>query len=165
MQSKLLAAAVFFGLVLVAISVYLGLVYGQPGLEPDPRAMTGSPTAVQAETLTQRSTLERAREQARRSMQDNLQPYMLEHCWNKLRAIEPEPSTSTYHLQLAFAKDGRETGRAISQVRETPSRYDVAECLRTLPLGLSIDPLPQFLAFEFELHFGEDSLAINNLMP
>jgi len=165
MQSKALSAAVFFGLVLVAFAVYFGLVNSQRSFEMDPRAMTGSSTPAQEEMQTQTTTVEKAREQARQSLQDKLQPDMLELCWNKLRAIEPEPRTSTYHVQLAFSKEGLETGRAISQVREKPSRYDVAECLRTLPLGLSIDPLPQFLAFEFELQFGEGEVAIENLIP
>lgn len=164
MQSRELAAAVFSGLVLVAIAVYFGLANGQLSSEPDAEAMVGSSTLVQEQILNHGITGQ-AREQARRSLQDDLQRDMLELCWSKLQAIEPEPSTSVYQIQLAFSEAGREMGRSISQVREKPSRYDVAECLRTLPLGLTVDPLPQPLTFEFELHFGEGGLVLENSNP
>ena len=74
-------------------------------------------------------------------------------CWAPMVAKAPEPATSKYSLQIAFDADGKEVGRGVSELRGTPSRADVADCLRSEKLGLSIPAPGAPITVEVELAF------------
>jgi hypothetical protein len=161
-EGRVIAWAVFSGFALVAIAIYLGLTHDRRGSEngvDDHRqhTMPAHQAAHQDE-----ASVAQAREQARMALQAHVDRDMLSPCWERLLAQEAGPVTSIYRIQLAFATDGREVGRAISEVREHPSRYDVVQCLRGFPPGLSIAPLSRPLTLEFELHFGEGALVLDS---
>jgi hypothetical protein len=54
---------------------------------------------------------------------------------------EPLPAKAKYSVQLNFDAQGKEVTRGISEVGRAESRPDVAQCLRTLPMGISV-PAP-----------------------
>ena len=67
--------------------------------------------------------------------------HMIESCWRPALAKSPKPATSFFVVNFTFAGDGLEIARGISEVRDQPSRPDVAACLRQQPIGLRI-PAP-----------------------
>ena len=78
---------------------------------------------------------------------------MIERCWQPAVAKVPTPATSRYTMDSLFTAEGVEVSRGISEVREVPSRMDVAGCLRSLPLDLRIPPPGGKVRLEFVLEF------------
>jgi len=142
--------AILAGSALIAVAVYLGLSGRGDGREtttpeasapapgnaeparsrrpPDDRPVVRKASQAEIEDLT-REAFERAR------------PLMLERCWNPTVTANPEPATSKYSVDVTFdGTTGRAIALGISELRGEPSRPDVAQCLRELPMDQAIDP-------------------------
>lgn len=74
-------------------------------------------------------------------------------CWAPTLAAAPEPARSTYSVQITFDADGREIARGVSELRDTDSRSDVANCLGRSDLTLQIPPPGQIVSVVVPLHF------------
>jgi hypothetical protein len=62
-------------------------------------------------------------------------------CWDPVVKEKPEPKTSKFVLNMTFdGATGKEISRGVNELRKE-SRSDVAQCLRTLPMGLVIEPV------------------------
>lgn len=69
-----------------------------------------------------------------------MKPTFLKTCWEPAVKQAPEPAKAKYNFNMTFdGKTGKELSRGISELREM-SRGDVGQCLRRLPLSLSVDP-------------------------
>jgi hypothetical protein len=73
-------------------------------------------------------------------------------CWQPLVARAAEPATAAYTFDVTFDAGGNEIGRGISE-RRGASRPDVAQCLRELPIGLTVPPPGAPVQLELELRF------------
>jgi len=78
---------------------------------------------------------------------------MIETCWGPALARSAKPATSRYQVNFTFAGDGLEIARGISEVRDQPSRPDVAGCLRQQQIGLRIPAPGGAVQFELPLAF------------
>ncbi len=62
-------------------------------------------------------------------------------CWDPAAKQAPEPSTSKFVFNVTFdGATGKEISRGVNELRNE-SRSDVAQCLRTLPIGVVIEPV------------------------
>ncbi|HZF56129.1 MAG TPA: hypothetical protein VE093_46260 [Polyangiaceae bacterium] len=62
-------------------------------------------------------------------------------CWDPAVKQAPEPPTSKFVFNVTFdGATGKEISRGINELRNE-SRSDVAQCLRTLPIGVVIEPV------------------------
>ena len=111
-----IALAIVAGCALIAIALYLGLTRGPPPIPPSslPRSAAPDADTLRALTLQAAGQLEKQRAP------------MTGACWSGPR------DPARYDVQLAFDATGREIGRSILELRDQPSRSDVAACLRAL---------------------------------
>ena len=150
--------SILVGSALVAISLYLGLSHtvaerrdggdaaaAATAGDPVPRAAPGDrsvagpsrPGEPQIGFQVGRAEIEAQAKQAL----EKARPLMLERCWKPAIAASPEPGTSEYLYDVTFdGTTGKAIGRGISEQRDKPSRPDVAQCLRGLPMDYEIAP-------------------------
>ena len=149
--TRLIPTAILLGLTLVAIAIYFGLrSFG-----------TAAPERFQLETLGVSATVTVDHREVSRAAQIAFEAYrletLLEQCWEPLVAAEPEPGYSVYRVHMAFDAQGNEVVRGISELRDHPSRFDVADCLRQTPPHLKLSPIGQAQNIEFDVAFGHPS--------
>jgi hypothetical protein len=93
---------------------------GMPGVSPEIRAKVEASAAKAFEA-------ERAK--------------FKETCWDPVVKEKPEPKTSKFVFNVTFdGATGKELSRGVNELRKE-SRSDVAQCLRTLPMGVVIEPV------------------------
>lgn len=65
-----------------------------------------------------------------------------ETCWDPVVKAAPEGGkTSKFVFNITFdGATGKEISRGVNEIRNE-SRSDVAQCLRTLPMGVTIEPV------------------------
>ena len=91
--------------------------------------MPAAPPEVQAKVLAQATKAVEA-----------MKPTFLKTCWEPAVKLAPEPAKAKYVFNMTFdGRTGKELSRGISESREMV-RSDVGQCLRGLPLSLSVDP-------------------------
>lgn len=129
MGARWIAAAIFGGCVVIAVALYLALRPPAP-VRPPPRPVPAMPVVRSEREVTSDVTA---------ALVANL-PAWRAACWDPAIAITPEPATSRYTFDLTIGPDGREVARGISELRDEPSRADVARCLRALPDRLQVRP-------------------------
>ncbi len=112
---------------MTALGLYFGLQRGQPSAAPPVPLPPPTVPAAQVQ-----NALRAAFEKERRER-------FIPLCWEPAFRAEPAPAISRYTIQFAFNADGVEIGRAISELKNQPSRVDVATCLRQQPIGLKLD--------------------------
>ncbi|GMV44597.1 MAG: hypothetical protein AMXMBFR64_63130 [Myxococcales bacterium] len=78
---------------------------------------------------------------------------MVPRCWVPSLAAAPEPARSTYSVQITFDAEGREIARGVSELRDTDSRSDVANCIGRSVLTLRVPPPGQTVSVVVPLHF------------
>lgn len=74
-------------------------------------------------------------------------------CWESALKTKAEPKTSTYRLNLALTPEGKLVGIGWSEVREAPSRPDVAQCLRQERFTFSVSPPGSSLSLDIPVEF------------
>jgi hypothetical protein len=77
--------------------------------------------------------------QATKALEEQ-RPTFLKTCWEPAVKANPTPAKSKYTFNMTFdGATGKELSRGISETRGE-SRGDVGQCLRGLPIGLTIEP-------------------------
>lgn len=115
---------------------------GAGGATASPTATAAAPssTAVAAPSSTATEaasppTVKQLRQHAQRALEAE-KPRFVERCWTPSAG---GPDQIKLVFELLFDPEGREIGRGVTEVRDM-ARPDVADCVRGLPLGLTIPP-------------------------
>jgi len=127
MGARWIAAAIFGGCVVIAVALFLALRV-PPAPAPPKRPVPSRPVVRSETEVTGDVTAALAAQL----------PALRAACWDPAIAVTPEPATSRYTFDLTVGPDGREVARGISEIRDEPSRADVARCLRELPGRLQV---------------------------
>lgn len=162
-KEHLVPAAILAGFAMVAIAVYFGLK-GAPArppvqvaspaptsaaLEPPPR-----PAALPLGPPEPPSALREAVEaDAKKAVAAERSATFVTRCWAPAIAAKPQPAASRYSLQMTFDATGKEIARGLSEIRGVDSRPDVAQCLRGLPIGLTVPARGATVQVTLELSF------------
>lgn len=163
MNSRLLIpASILLGSIILAIGLYLGLsqrpivldreLPSQPSSELATLGPAVEPTAPTPTTPSPK-VYEIAGKQIELAINRAKTDLFVPKCWKPIVEAQPEPATSHYTINLTFNADGVEIARGISEIRDTDSRPDVANCLRMLPIGLTIPPPHTPVAMTLALDF------------
>lgn len=146
------AIAIVIAGALVGLGLYLGLRARAPVAAPRP-GPAAEAAPVPPPHLPSRDDPDRVRADAVAAV-ERFRQEMLERCWRPALAQAPQPATSTYQLDVSFSGNGVESARGVSELREQPSRGDVARCLRDQPIGtLRIPPPGGLVRYELPLRF------------
>ena len=135
----LIPGAIVVGFAMLGVAVYHGLT--QREAPPPTSSLAASTTAASTLPIATATgvPVNVVEAQARDAVAKEKESLYLPRCWIPL-AAKGGPAKSTYSIQLAFAPDGRVIGRGFSEERGKDSRADVAECLRRLPMTISVPP-------------------------
>jgi hypothetical protein len=153
----ILAAAIVIGGGFIGLGLYFGLRRESPPAAP-PASTSGAPVTSSFPSGATSAGLDApppktdARAAAHLAL-EKLKPTFTQKCWTPAIQQTSEPGTSTYTMQVSFDESGREVGRGISELRDQPSRSDVAQCLRQLPLSLKIPATGAAFSTELKLSF------------
>jgi hypothetical protein len=109
-----IAIAIVVGCLAIAAALYLGL-----------RERGAAPPPVHAPAPPDRDVIHALEMQAAGQLEAT-RAQMVEACWTGPR------TPSRYDVELAIDARGHEVGRSLSEVRDEPSRADVATCVRKL---------------------------------
>jgi hypothetical protein len=118
-----------------------------PPVPPEVAPVAAPPAAATGDVI------QAAERHATMALDAHKKTVFLAECWEPIVAREPAPGTSRYIFQSTFDAEGREFTRAISEVRDTASRPDVAQCLRQLPMTLRIPAPGMIVQVNLELEF------------
>jgi hypothetical protein len=168
MQDRIALAIVAAG-ALVGAGLYFGLRARAPAAPlPTPAASTlstGEPApyagaaaqhlaapAVPPGAAAPSATPEKVRADAMAAL-EGLKRQVLDTCWRPALSREPQPSRSSYMVDVTFAADGTTLAMGLSEFRERPSRPDVAQCVRTSGALLRIPPPGAGFRIELPLEF------------
>lgn len=169
MQDRIALAIVAAG-ALVGAGLYFGLRARPPaaGLPPPAASTlsTGAPApfagadaqpsipaaAAPGAAAAPPATPEKVRADAMAAL-EGLKRRALDTCWRPALSREPEPSRSSYMVDVTFAADGTTLAMGLSELRERPSRADVAQCVRTSGVALRIPPPGAGFRIELPLEF------------
>jgi hypothetical protein len=135
-SSRLIAASIFGGCVVIALALYLAL-RPRAGSAPAPRAVPRVPVTIDSEALKARVS-----EDVQAVLRARM-PRWIETCWNPAVAANPTPATSKHTINITFDAEGNEIARGISDVRDEPSRDDVGACLRADREPIRVPPPKQ----------------------
>lgn len=148
--------SIVLGGALIGGGLYFGLRDGTPASLP-PTAILAStspapgtpPTAAQANPpitppATPAAPLD-AEDRKRFEAEVNkaiagLKPEWKKKCWDPAVKATAEPKTSKYTLNLSFSAEGKTVGVGWSELRDVPSRADVAQCLRQELVSVTATP-------------------------
>jgi hypothetical protein len=123
-SSRLIAASIFGGCVVIALALYLALRPHPPAAraprDPVPRA----PVTVASQAVKDRVSAD-----VQAALRARI-PHWIETCWNPAIAANPAPASSKHVFDVTVDAAGTEVARGISEVRDAPSRDDVGTCLR-----------------------------------
>lgn len=155
-SNDLVPASILIGCALIGLGLYFGLRAGRPAKAPasdDVSELLGTEAPKRDIPAKARAPAARApaadaqapgmkakvMEQAIQALERE-RPQFVKRCWEPALKEKPEPSKAKFLFNMSFdGATGREISRGISETREYP-RSDVAQCLRALPMNLSVDP-------------------------
>jgi hypothetical protein len=111
-----IAVAIVVGCLVIAAALYLGL---RTRNAPQSQVRGTSPTPPDHDVI-------RALEMQAAVQLEAERAHMVDACWSGPR------TPSRYDFEIAIDARGNEVGRSLSEVRDQPSRPDVAACVRKL---------------------------------
>jgi hypothetical protein len=157
MDTKLsVPASILLGCGLIAAALYFGLRHGPSSTASAP-AVVASPAPPAPPALTAAATASEPPPSAlaaiRAAMLAEKERVFKPKCWQPAIAKAPEPARSSYSISTSFDATGKEVMRGVSELRDVPSRPDVAQCLRGLPMGLTIPAPGQAVTTEVSIEF------------
>lgn len=153
MKSPLLIpGSILLGSIFIAIGLFLGLSERSAPIETPPQPgqrqseaavepevpQTYAPTRQQEPTNPPQDVYVVAEKQIIAALAEAKTSLFIPKCWTPIVEQTPEPAQSHYSINMTFNAAGVEIARGISELRDTDSRPDVANCLRLLPIGLKI---------------------------
>lgn len=125
MSSRLIAASIFGGCVVIALALYFALRPHPGSARPAPRdQVPRAPVSVASQATKDRVTAD-----VQSALRERI-PHWIETCWNPAVAASPTPASSKHIFDITVDAAGTEIARGISEVRGEPSRDDVGACLR-----------------------------------
>ncbi|MFO0547394.1 MAG: hypothetical protein U0271_03345 [Polyangiaceae bacterium] len=125
-------------------SVAVGVSALAPASVPAPPPSTTAP-------LVSSATRSKAERDLRAAAEEFRTKWIKAKCWDPIVAKTPEPKISTYHLSLSVDANGNEVAHGLGEVRDKPSRQDVAACARNLQWRASVPAPGEPLTIEFDL--------------
>lgn len=111
---------------------------GATGSSTATAAAPSSTDAAPSSTATAAASppaVKQLRQHAQRALEAE-KPRFVERCWTPSAG---GPDQIKLVFELLFDADGKEIGRGVTEVRDM-ARPEVADCVRGLPLGLTIPP-------------------------
>lgn len=114
-----IAVAIVVGCIAIAVALYLGL----RARDAPPPQLPPPPVAPDRDTIRALTMQAAAQLEGQRARIDAA-------CWPQTGSADP----ARYDVELAIAADGHELGRSVLELRNQPSRADVAACIRRLAL-------------------------------
>jgi hypothetical protein len=130
MSPPLVPLSILAGSCIIGAGVYFGLAARAPA-SVVPAATAPAPATPPAATKTAAPDARDLAAQVAAELARRKAWYATE-CWAPALKADPSIATSRYRFMISLDAQGKENGRGISELRDAPSRPDVARCLRQL---------------------------------
>ncbi len=118
-----------------------------PNTEPPPQQGSPAPAPTANQEAAKKAEAEAVKAIAK------LKADWTKNCWEPALKTKAEPKTSKYRVNLAISPEGKLIGIGWNELRDAPSRPDVAQCLRQERFTLDLTPPGSALSLDIPVEF------------